>query len=130
MRALNEAKAAGVVRAVGVSCHSFPALGAAAREPWVEILLARINYRGDNMDASPERVAPVLRRAYESQMGVLGMKVYGCGTLVHDLERAVKWVFGLGTVHAITIGPTDNDHIERNVRLIKRFTTTSTTLDR
>lgn len=121
IRALTDAKASGAVGAVGVSCHNFAAVKVAAGEPWVEILLARINYKGENMDASPKRVVPILREAFDNGKGIVGMKVFGCGSLVRDTQRAVKWVLGLGTVHAITIGPTDDGHLEQNVRLVERF---------
>jgi aryl-alcohol dehydrogenase-like predicted oxidoreductase len=43
MDVLSEAKQKGIIRAHGCSCHSIEALRAAARSPWVEIDLARIN---------------------------------------------------------------------------------------
>src|SRR5712692_5206826 len=54
MDALSEAKAKGIIRAHGCSCHSIGALRAAAKSPWVEVDLARVNPIGAHMDADPE----------------------------------------------------------------------------
>ena len=43
MDVLSEAKQKGIIRAHGCSCHTIEALRAAAKSPWVEIDLARIN---------------------------------------------------------------------------------------
>src|SRR5215469_11525092 len=51
MDVLSEAKQKGVIRAHGCSCHSIEALRAAAKSPWVELDLARINPVGAYMDA-------------------------------------------------------------------------------
>ena len=104
---------------VGVSCHDFSALRAASDEPWVDVLLARLNYQGDNMDAKPDKVVPVVQHAYERGKGVIAMKVLGCGTLTSHVERAIRFVFGLGSVHAVTIGPTDERHIRDNIKIIE-----------
>ena len=57
---LSELKQRGVVRAVGVSCHDYGALVTAASHPWVDIILARINNQGHNMDGTGEEIAEVL----------------------------------------------------------------------
>src|SRR5215472_14787847 len=54
MDVLSEAKQKGVIRAHGCSCHSIEALRAAARSPWVDVDLARINPIGSHMDADPD----------------------------------------------------------------------------
>lgn len=43
MDVLSEAKHKGIIRAHGCSCHSIEALRAAAKSPWVEVDLVRIN---------------------------------------------------------------------------------------
>ena len=62
MDILAKLKDKGVVRALGVSCHSLAALEAAAGEPWVDSVHARINPYRMTMDDEPEKVAPVLKK--------------------------------------------------------------------
>lgn len=63
METLSEAKQKGEIRAVGVSCHDLGALDTAATCPWVDVVLARINWDGAKMDGSPSEVVPVLERS-------------------------------------------------------------------
>jgi aryl-alcohol dehydrogenase-like predicted oxidoreductase len=121
MEALSRAKEQGKVRAVGVSCHGLGALRAAAETDWVEVVLARINYAGVNMDAHPSEVVPVIERMYTFGKAVYGMKVLGCGRLAEDPRAAMRYVFQLGTVHAITIGTSKREHLLGNVRLVEEL---------
>jgi len=63
MDVLSEAKQKGVIRAHGCSCHSIEALQAAAKSPWVEVDLARINPAGASMDATGAAPLTTVRRA-------------------------------------------------------------------
>ncbi len=101
MDALTQCRERGLVRAVGVSCHSFDAFQAAAGSPWVQIVLARINYAGTSMDASPEEVVPVIQRMHESGKGVYGMKVVGAGPLTHDMPHAIRYALELAEISHI-----------------------------
>jgi len=119
MEALSRAKEKGLIRAVGVSCHGFAPLKAAAQSDWVEAILVRINYAGKNMDAPPDKVAPVIEQMYRSGKAIYGMKVMGAGALRQDPRRAIDYVLGLGTVHALTIGVTSVAELEQNAKLVE-----------
>ncbi|MDF1513729.1 MAG: aldo/keto reductase [Anaerolineae bacterium] len=118
MEALSRAKTDGKIRAVGVSCHSFGALQAAAASEWVDVVLVRINYAGINMDDSPDMVSSIIQQMYASGKAVYGMKVLGGGRLRHDAEKAVRYVLNLRTVYSITIGASSISQLEENVRLV------------
>jgi len=121
MDALAEAKEKGLVRAVGISSHGLDALKTAASEPWVDVILVRINYAGIRMDAPPEQVIPVLERAHNAGKGIYAMKVLGCGPLTSDPEKAIKYVLNLKCVDAMTIGPTEHEHLRQNAEIIERL---------
>jgi aryl-alcohol dehydrogenase-like predicted oxidoreductase len=121
VKTLAQAKDEGLVRAVGVSCHSLGALRAAVESDWVDVVLARINYAGINMDGSPEQVAPLIEQLYAAGKAVYGMKVLGAGRLAHDARAAIQYVLGLGTVHALTIGISRQEDLRQNVRLIEEL---------
>ncbi|MBN1875561.1 MAG: aldo/keto reductase [Anaerolineae bacterium] len=121
MAALSQAKAQGKVRAVGISCHDLSALQAAVTSPWVDVVLVRINHAGTNMDAPPRRVVPVIQQLYSAGKAVYGMKVYGVGRLARDPRTALAYVFGLGTVHAVTIGTSSHAQLEENVQLVEEI---------
>jgi aryl-alcohol dehydrogenase-like predicted oxidoreductase len=115
MEVLSRKKEQGVIRAHGVSCHDFGALERAAETPWVEALLARINYSGKNMEGPPEQVIPVLEAMHGSGVGIYGMKVVACGDLVHDAENAIHYVLDLPCIDAITVGMKSREEIDRNL---------------
>ena len=113
----------GMVKAVGVSCHNLDALKTASQDPWVNVILGRINNKGANMDDTPEKVMPVLKQAHENGKGVLGMKIYGCGliTKAEEREASLKWVVESGNVDSMTIGITNLSQAEENIRLVNLY---------
>jgi predicted aldo/keto reductase-like oxidoreductase len=107
MDLLSKLKAKGVIRALGVSCHSLPALEAAANEPWVESVHARINPYGTWMDGHPTEVVPVLKKIHAAGKGVVGMKIIGAGEFSDSDEmrnRSVRFVLRLGCVDVLNVG--------------------------
>ncbi len=107
MDQLSALKEKGDIRALGVSCHSIAALEAAAAEPWVESVHARINPFGMSMDGAPELVVPVLQRIHAAGKGVVGMKIMGEGRLRNDdvrRDESVKFALSLGCVDVLDVG--------------------------
>jgi aryl-alcohol dehydrogenase-like predicted oxidoreductase len=104
MDVFSEAKQKGIIRSHGCSCHSIEALRAAAKSPWVEIDLVRINPIGSHMDADPETVVSVLREMRASGKAIVGMKILGQGDLSGRQDEAIKYALSLGLLDAFTIG--------------------------
>jgi 1-deoxyxylulose-5-phosphate synthase len=118
MDVLSEAKQKGIIRAHGCSCHSIEALRAAAKSPWVEVDLARINPTGAYMDASPDVVLPVLKEMKASGKAVVGMKILGAGELRNRQDECLKHALGLGVLDAFTIGAENRGEQEDLIRRI------------
>jgi 1-deoxyxylulose-5-phosphate synthase len=118
MDVLSEAKQKGVIRAHGCSCHSIEALRAAAKSPWVEIDLARINPVGAYMDSDPNTVVGVLREMKAAGKAVVGMKILGQGTLRNRQDEGIKFALGLGVLDAFTIGAESKQEQEDLIRRI------------
>jgi 1-deoxyxylulose-5-phosphate synthase len=104
MDVLEEAKQKGIIRAHGCSCHSIEALRAAAKSPWVEVDLVRMNPIGSHMDADPDTVASVLREMRAAGKGIIGMKILGQGDLRDRQDEALKYALSLNLLDAFTIG--------------------------
>jgi predicted aldo/keto reductase-like oxidoreductase len=126
---LTDLKAAGIVRAVGCSCHSHAALRVAAEDPWVDIIFARINpaHKRMDSDATVEQVAATLKLARANGKGVVGMKIYGAGDLRNPEERLKSLEYALhgGLVDAMTIGHTSAEQLNdtiANIETILRAT--------
>jgi len=106
MDVLSEAKSNGLIKAHGVSCHTLESLRRAADTQWADVVLARINPFGVNMDGPVEEVVPALKKLHDAGKGVLGMKILGEGNpeVTAKMAESLKFVLGLGTVDAMTIG--------------------------
>lgn len=122
MDVLTEAKQKGIIRAHGCSCHSIEALRAAAKSPWVEVDLVRINPIGSHMDADPETVASVIQEMRSAGKGIVGMKILGQGDMRHKQDEAIRYALALGTLDAFTIGA---ESVNEQMGLIKRISATA-----
>jgi aryl-alcohol dehydrogenase-like predicted oxidoreductase len=118
MDVLSEAKQKGIIRAHGCSCHSIEALRAAAKSPWVEIDLARINPVGAAMDADPATVVSVLKEMKSAGKAVVGMKILGQGELRDRQDEGIKYALSLGLLDAFTIGAENKQEQEDLIRRI------------
>jgi len=123
MDVLDNAKAKGWVKAVGVSCHGLTPLQSAAVSDWIDIDLARINPVGVKavMDAAPEVVAALLKQMHDKGKGILGMKILGEGRFktAEQQRESLKFVLGLGCVDAFVIGFESPQQIDEICKLIE-----------
>ncbi len=131
MDVLAEAKAKGLIRAHGCSCHNFGAMETAAESPWTDVLLARINPFGIKMDTknlAPDGktkdilteaevldVVGVLKKAHDNGVGVLGMKIAGEGAAKDRIGESLRFVLSTGVVDALNIGVVDPAEIDANL---------------
>ncbi len=124
MDGLSEAKQAGIVKAVGVSCHSWDALVQAVDNPWVDVVLARLNPFQTHMDGTPEAINDLLGKARRNGKGVIGMKIFGEGKHVTDeeRERSLGLAITQSNLNCVTLGLEStaqlDDAVERVMRLV------------
>jgi aryl-alcohol dehydrogenase-like predicted oxidoreductase len=104
MDVFEEAKQKKMIRAHGVSCHSIEALRAAARSPWVDVDLVRLNPVGAHMDADPQTVIGVIKEMRAQGKGIIGMKILGQGAMRSRQDEAIRFALGSGVLDAFTIG--------------------------
>jgi predicted aldo/keto reductase-like oxidoreductase len=107
MEYLMQAKDEKIIRAHGTSCHGMDPLRTSAKNPFVEVDLARINPEGLIMDdRKPDEVASVLEEMHNAGKGIIGMKILGEGKIKTPARKdaSLRYVLGLGTVDAFIIG--------------------------
>jgi len=124
MDILETLKTKGVIRGHGVSIHSIPALQAAAEDPWVDVIHARVNAFGVKMDGPPEKVAPILAKAAAAGKGILGMKLIGEGAFRHDDEKkdaSIRWAMGPGHASALVVGFLSEAEVDDFARRVARL---------
>ena len=114
---LDEAKQKQIIHAHGASCHGLLPLRTFASEAkWLDVALLRVNPVGVKMDTLKQtdtddlgdvnEVVGHVKSIHATGTGVIGMKIMGEGQFKTPEQRdaSVKFVMGLGTVDAITIG--------------------------
>ncbi len=100
-----EAKAKGLIKAVGISTHTVAAVRAAAVWEGLDVLHAIVNYKGIGIkDGTIEEMLAALAQAYQNGLGIYGMKALGGGHLIATAEKALGFVLNLEELHSIAVG--------------------------
>jgi predicted aldo/keto reductase-like oxidoreductase len=131
MDAFDSAKAKGLIRLKGVSCHGLPALTAATEEDWCEVHLARVNAQGHHMDGATgewsepgnrDRAMAEIVKMHGRGRGIIGMKLVGNGdfTRAEDREAAMKFALVSGAVDAIVIGMKSVAELDESIARVNR----------
>ena len=122
MEVLAQAREDGIVRSHGVSCHTLPALKAAADSDWVQVNLARFNPQGVAMDADVETVRPVLQKMKDRGAGIIGMKILGAGRLTDRVDKCLQFALAQEFIDCFTIG---HENAEQFQDMVKRIPSAS-----
>jgi aryl-alcohol dehydrogenase-like predicted oxidoreductase len=113
MDLLAERKQKGDLRAHGASIHSIKALQAAAREPWVDVIHARVNMYQSRTDGPMAKVVSILEQVHAAGKGIIAMKLNGEGTFDARQRAAnLRFVMGLGCIDAMVVGFEKIEHID------------------
>ncbi len=117
---LSQLKEKGAIRACGVSCHSHECLKVAAEIEWTDVILARINNTGAKMGASPEEISNTLAKARANGKCVLGMKIFGEGTLIQPEQKdaSLKYILKNDIIDAMTIGMLSTEQVDDSMKRI------------
>jgi aryl-alcohol dehydrogenase-like predicted oxidoreductase len=114
MDLLADLKRRGDIRAHGASIHSIEAMEGAAREPWVDVIHARVNIYGHATDGPMEKVVPVLKKVHAAGKGVIAMKLNGEGTFDdRQRETNLRFVMGLDCVDTMVVGFEKSQQIDQ-----------------
>ena len=122
---LAELKEKGIVRAVGASFHHYYGLQRAIEDPWIDVIFARINHLGGfeyKMDGPSDMVANLLKQARKNGKAVVGMKIFGEGTIKDsaEMDKSLQYVLKNDLIDAMTIGMEKPEEIDDNFTRIAR----------
>jgi predicted aldo/keto reductase-like oxidoreductase len=112
MDVLSEAKIAKKVRAVGISCHSLEAMKVAAKSPWLDICLCRLNPAGVRMEGPTEQVLPYIAEMKAAGKGLIAMKPLGEGQLRDRVDEALRFAVTKDAVHCFSVGMESRDELK------------------
>ena len=121
--AFREAKAAGKIRVIGCSTHTYtgPVMDAVIDHPEIEVILTTANKEGRMLEGgSIDRHLEYIQRAYDVGKGISIMKVVVAGDIPKaNMPEWIEWGFNLETAHAINLGMTDDRHITLDVGIAR-----------
>ncbi len=116
---LTEAKAKGIIKAVGISTHTVAGVRAGAAEPAVEVIHPLINQEGIGIkDGSVDDMVAAIRTAKEFGKGIYAMKALAGGHLIKNAAAAIAYINGLKCVDAIAIGMQSAAEVKMNLALL------------
>jgi aryl-alcohol dehydrogenase-like predicted oxidoreductase len=115
---LLECKRRGVIKAVGVSTHSAKVAMALADIQEIEVILTVLNMRGFHIrDGDLQIMHSAIKKLYDAGKGVYLMKVLARGKLAEQSEEALRYVFKVPYVHAVSVGIKNLEELEKAVKI-------------
>jgi hypothetical protein len=133
--ALREAREKKVIRAIGVSCHTQPALKRAGELDWLDMALVRINPQGAFVDTEDEKghwggsnashvpgVVKQVEAMRKRRLGLIGMKLIGNGDFKkpEDREKSIRFAMQSNLLDAAVIGFKSTAEIDEAIERINR----------
>jgi len=107
--ALIDAKAKGLVKAIGLSTHHVDVTQAAASMKELDVIFPLINYaglgirKGDDF-ATKEEMMDAIKKCHQAGKGIFSMKAFGGGTLTGTYQEALDYVFSKPEIESVMIG--------------------------
>lgn len=118
LRYLQDAKSAGLIRAVGVSTHTIEVVRAAAMYDEIDIIHPIINMRGLGIvDGTVEQMLAAIDFAAYMGKGIYAMKALAGGHLSGSYQPAIDWIRQVPGIAATVIGMQNIYEVEANVAL-------------
>lgn len=107
--ALNDAKAKGLIKAIGVSTHNVDVTEDMADCRECDVVFPLINYAGlgirkGSAAGTPEEMLAAIHKCHKAEKGVYAMKVFGGGNLTVDYQNALAFVTCREYIDSLMIG--------------------------
>lgn len=114
-----EAKAKGMVRAVGISTHTASLIKHAAGRDDIEIIHPIVNYRGVGLlDGTITEVVEYVDIAVRQGKGIYAMKPLGGGNLIGTTNEALKFVFDFKALQSVALGCKMREELDYNLAIM------------
>lgn len=108
-QALIDAKAKGLVSAIGASTHHIDVTEELAEVEECDVVFSLLNYRGMGIrkgagTGTPEEMEAAIEKCRSRGKGVFTMKVFGGGNLTGSYQKALDYVFSRESIHSVMVG--------------------------
>ena len=117
---LVDARAKGLIRAIGVSTHTVEVVDAAADMEEIEVIHPIINFRGLGIkDGNLHDMEKAIEKAYKKGKGIYAMKALGGGNLISNKQMAFSYILSFPYIHSIAVGMKSSDEVIANVDIFE-----------
>ena len=114
---LLEAKAEGIVKAVGISTHYVGAVWAAAEMPEIDVISPLINLTGIGIQGvTRDEMLAAISHAARHGKGIYAMKPLGGGHLLSSWAAALDFCLQQDDLAAVAVGMKSVEEVDHNVR--------------
>jgi len=116
---LQEQKAKGSIRAVGISTHAVAGVRAAANIPELDVIHPLINIKGMGIiDGSVGDMLGAIEAAVRAGKGLYPLKPFGGGNIIANVREALEFVLNIPGLASVAIGMKSAAEVEMNAALI------------
>ena len=114
---LLQAKAKGLVRAVGISTHHVAGVLGAAQTPEIDVIHPLLNVSGLGIrDGTLAEMRQAISQAHAAGKGLYAMKALGGGHLLRQTEAAFGYVLSMPELASVAVGMSSEDEVVYNAR--------------
>ncbi|MBU4562058.1 4Fe-4S binding protein, partial [bacterium] len=118
LQCLNDYKAKGTIRAIGISTHAIEIVRRAAEIKEIDIIFPIINKLGIGIvGGSVEDMIKAISEAHKAGKGLYAMKALGGGHLINQLEEAFNFVRNIKGISSIAVGMVNQEELELNLKI-------------
>ncbi len=119
---LCDAKAQGLISAIGISTHAVEVVNAAANMIEVDVIHPLYNRKGIGIiDGKSDDMLRAISKAHKNGKGIIGMKALAGGNLSRQSEEQLKHVRDLQVLDSVAIGMSSEQEIRNNCLMFDRL---------
>jgi aryl-alcohol dehydrogenase-like predicted oxidoreductase len=118
LQCLQDYKAKGVLRAIGISTHAVEVVRRAAEIKEIDIIFPIINKLGIGIvGGSVLDMIKAISEAHKAGKGLYAMKALGGGHLIDQLEEAFNFVRNIKGISSLAVGMVSLEELELNLKI-------------
>lgn len=115
---LQDFKAKGIVRAIGISTHVVEVVRKAVKIKGIDIIFPIINKMGMGIvGGNVEDMIKAISKAHKAGKGLYAMKALAGGHLIDQLEESFNFVRNIEGISSVAVGMLNQEELELNVKI-------------
>lgn len=115
---MQDYKAKGIIRAIGISTHAVGIVRRAAEIKEIDIIFPIINKLGIGIVGdSIEGMIKAISKAYKTGKGLYAMKALGGGHLIDQLEKAFNFVRKIQGISSVAVGMVNQEELGLDLKI-------------